>query len=635
MKHFSKTSVLYLVAISILCLGLFDISTAFAAGTMDSNIGLTNSSGAFQKMLTTMTNGMITVARIVSTIMIGLAGCMIAFNVESANKTVWNIILGIGLAINFGTLLTGVFGGYTHVAGGSQSAFSYTFHADAATNAKWYDILSPFAVTYASYTKAGATAIIPVAAKLLIVLTAINASVKISLDLINGDKMKFLTETLLSTGFYMFLILNWYTDSGINLMGSLMDGFEAIGYQAGGAGPNVKTDSIISNAVGMFTTAYGEASKAFSIWSPLSSLATIFCLFVMLILLILTGIEIFMARIEFYTLAMITVPLIPFAAIPQTKFLFERALGAMINLSVKVSVIAFLEALSSKILTDFAAEFAKIAKSDDGLVGNMPVLIQAIMVSLILYFIIKKIPELVQGLLSGQPSSLAGGGLVATAKNVSSSAAKAGTAVATGGASVAKAAATGALQGGAAGAGHFKAAGGGRASAVMGAMLGGAAGAANSVAGSMAKGAAGMMKNSILGSNNNNTGSGGAGAGGADGRSGGLGIVNAMRQGSRLGKNFDAGGKGLFSSPTGVRPDGSVDKQPGVLSDAKEKLQNMWSKPETKQSQYVAKDGTIKTREDPTGRHSGIKGSLVDIKKDVQSTYESFSGSKKPGPKKH
>lgn len=631
MKHFSKTSVLYLVAISIICLGLFDISTAFAADTMNSNIGLQNSSGAFQKMLTTMTDGMITVARIVSTIMIGLAGCMIAFNVESANKTVWNIILGVGLAINFGTLLTGIFGGYTHVAGGTQSAFSYTFHADAATNAKWYDILSPFAVTYASYTKAGATAIIPVAAKLLIVLTAINASVKISLDLINGDKMKFLTETLLTTGFYMFLILNWYTDSGINLMGSLMDGFEAIGYQAGGAGANVKTDSIISNAVGMFTTAYGEASKAFSVWSPLSSLATIFCLFVMLILLILTGIEIFMTRIEFYTMAMITVPLIPFAAIPQTKFLFERALGAMINLSVKVSVIAFLEALSCKILTDFASEFAKIAKSDDGLVGNMPVLIQAIMVSLILYFIIKKIPELVQGLLSGQPS-LAGGGLVATAKNVSNSAAKAGAVVATGGASMAKAATTGALQGGAAGAGKFKAAGGGRAGAVMGAIGGGMLGAANNVAGSMAKGAAGMMKNSILGSNNNNTGSGGAGV---DGRSGGLGIVNAMRQGSRLGKNFDAGGKGLFSSPSGKNPDGSTAKTPGILSDVKNAAKNAWSHAETKPTQYVDKDGTIKTRNDPTGRHSGIKGSLTDIKKDVQSTYESFSGSKKPGPKNH
>lgn len=605
MKHFSKTSVLYLVAISILCLGLFDISTAFAASTMDSNVGLQNSSGAFQKMLTTMTDGMITVARIVSTIMIALAGCMIAFNVESANKTVWNIILGIGLAINFGTLLTGVFGGYTHVAGGTQSAFSYTFHADAATNAKWYDILSPFAVTYASYTKAGATAIIPVAAKLLIVLTAINASVKISLDLINGDKMKFLTETLLTTGFYMFLILNWYTDSGINLMGSLMDGFEAIGYQAGGAGANVKTDSIISNAVGMFTTAYGEASKAFSVWSPLSSLATIFCLFVMLILLILTGIEIFMVRIEFYTLAMITVPLIPFAAIPQTKFLFERSLGAMINLSVKVSVIAFLEALSCKILTDFAAEFAKIAKTDDGLVGNMPVLIQAIMVSLILYFIIKKIPELVQGLLSGQPS-LAGGGLVATAKNVSSSAAKAGAAVATGGASVAKAAATGALQGGAVGAGKFKAAGGGRAGAVMGAIGGGMLGAANNVAGSMAKGAAGMMKNSILGSNNNNTGSGKAGS--TDGRSGGLGIVNAMRQGSRLGKNFDAEGKGLFSKPVGKNADGTTKKEPGVLGNPKTAVENAW----------------FHTNAD--GSHGGIKGRFTDVKRDVQSTYESFAG---------
>lgn len=605
MKHFSKTSVLYLVAISIICLGLFDISTAFAASTMDSNVGLQNSSGAFQKMLTTMTDGMITVARIVSTIMIALAGCMIAFNVESANKTVWNIILGIGLAINFGTLLTGIFGGYTHVAGGTQSAFSYTFHADAATNAKWYDILSPFAVTYASYTKAGATAIIPVAAKLLIVLTAINASVKISLDLINGDKMKFLTETLLTTGFYMFLILNWYTDSGINLMGSLMDGFEAIGYQAGGAGANVKTDSIISNAVGMFTTAYGEASKAFSVWSPLSSLATIFCLFVMLILLILTGIEIFMVRIEFYTLAMITVPLIPFAAIPQTKFLFERALGAMINLSVKVSVIAFLEALSCKILTDFASEFAKIAKTDDGLVGNMPVLIQAIMVSLILYFIIKKIPELVQDLLSGQPS-LAGGGLVATAKNVSSSAAKAGAAVATGGASVAKAAATGALQGGAVGAGKFKAAGGGRAGAVMGAIGGGMLGAANNVAGSMAKGAAGMMKNSILGSNNNNTGSGKAGS--TDGRSGGLGIVNAMRQGSRLGKNFDAEGKGLFSKPVGKNADGTTKKEPGVLGNPKTAVENAW----------------FHTNVD--GSHGGIKGRFTDVKRDVQSTYESFAG---------
>lgn len=130
---------------------------------------------------------------------------------------------------------------------------------------------------------------------------------------------------------------------------------------------------------------------------------------------------------------------------------------------------------------------------------------------LILYFIIKKIPELVQGLLSGQPS-LAGGGLVATAKNVSNSAAKAGAVVATGGASMAKAAATGALQGGAVGAGKFKAAGGGRAGAVMGAIGGGMLGAANNVAGSMAKGAAGMMKNSILGSNNNNTGSGGVGA---------------------------------------------------------------------------------------------------------------------------
>lgn len=231
---------------------------------------------------------------------------------------------------------------------------------------------------------------------------------------------------------------------------------------------------------------------------------------------------------------------------------------------------------------------------------------------LILYFIIKKIPELVQGLLSGQPF-LAGGGLVATAKNVSNSAAKAGAVVATGGASMAKAATTGALQGGAVGAGKFKAAGGGRAGAVMGAIGGGMLGAANNVAGSMAKGAAGMMKNSILGSNNNNTGRGGAGA---DGRSGGLGVVNAMRQGSCLGKNFDAEGKGLFSKPVGKNTDGTTKKEDGVLGNPKKAVENAW----------------FHTNAD--GSHGGIKGRLTDVKRDVQSTYESFAdkgtGNKKP-----
>ena len=431
LRHILPLGILVLVAVLVLA----DGTTASAAASFSSDIGLKGGDNAFQNNLTTMANGMFTVARIISTIMIALAGIMIAFNVETANKTTWNIILGIGLALNFGTVLMSAFGG--SFGGADQAPFEYRMHVTADEDSKWYDFLQPFTRTYIDYTKSGAVSIMPVAAKLLIVLTAISASVKISLDLISGDKMKFLVQILLETGLYLFLILNWY-GHGIDIMGSLCSGFQAIGYHAGGYSDGMGSGSLIANAVTMFTTGYGAAQEAFSIWSPISGLFTILCLVIMFILLVLAGIEMLMAKIEFFTMAMITIPLIPFAALPQTKFLFERALGAMFNLAIKVAVISFLTAMSSRILTDYCDEFAKIAQdpSKGGIIGNMPVLIQAVVVSLLLYLLIKKIPDLVQGLLSGSPS-LNGASMTQTAKNVTSAGVAAGAAIASGGTSVA------------------------------------------------------------------------------------------------------------------------------------------------------------------------------------------------------
>ena len=440
------------MALMLVVFLLADSSTALAAG-FSSDIGLKAGDGSFQNNLTSITNVMFAVARIISTIMIALAGLMIAFNVESANKTTWNIILGIGLALNFGTVLMSAYGGYVGM-GGDQATFEYKMHVDADKDSKWYDFLQPFTRTYIDYTKSGAVAIMPVAGKLLIVLTAISASIKISLDLISGDKMKFLVQTLLETGLYLFLILNWY-GHGIDIMGSLCNGFESIGYHAGGytSADGVRGNSLIENAVSMFSTGYGAAQESFSIWSPISGLFTILCLVIMFILLLLAGMELLMAKIEFFTMSMITIPLIPFVALPQTKFLFERALGAMFNLAIKVSIIAFLAAMSSKILTDYCNEFKKIATdgSNGGIIGNMPVLIQMVVVSFLLYLLIKKIPALVQGLLSGSPS-LSSASMTQTAKNVTSTAVATGAAAASGGASVAanmaKAASTGYNMGG-------------------------------------------------------------------------------------------------------------------------------------------------------------------------------------------
>ena len=191
-----------------------------------------------------------------------------------------------------------------------------------------------------------------------------------------------------------------------------------------------------------------------------------------------------MAKIEFFTMSMITIPLIPFVALPQTKFLFERALGAMFNLAIKVSIIAFLAAMSSKILTDYCNEFKKIATdgSNGGIIGNMPVLIQMVVVSFLLYLLIKKIPALVQGLLSGSPS-LSSASMTQTAKNVTSTAVATGAAAASGGASVAanmaKAASTG-----------YNMGGGGMAGVALGGL-----GAAGKAAGMMARAAGKGIEN--------------------------------------------------------------------------------------------------------------------------------------------
>lgn len=75
-------------------------------------------------------------------------------------------------------------------------------------------------------------------------------------------------------------------------------------------------------------------------------------------------------------------------------------------------------------------------KRRGGIIGNMPVLIQMVVVSLLLYLLIKKIPALVQGLLSGSPS-LSGASMTQTAKNVTSTAVATGAAVASGGTTVA------------------------------------------------------------------------------------------------------------------------------------------------------------------------------------------------------
>ena len=167
--------------------------------------------------------------------------------------------------------------------------------------------------------------------KLLLILTTVQASVKIALDLITGDKIKYLTEVMLHTAVYAFLILNWYGYNGsLDIMGSLMADFEQMGYDASGLTVKMAATGNSLVASDTFTNAFEILDHGLevgvSISHPIMSIPSLIMILFMGFLLILTGIEMLMARIEFWTLAMLTIPLIPFAALSMTRFLFQSAL---------------------------------------------------------------------------------------------------------------------------------------------------------------------------------------------------------------------------------------------------------------------------------------------------------------------
>ena len=585
------------------------------------------------------------IAKTVSIIMVALGGLMVAMNVDGPTKLMWNAILGVGLAISFGGFISSDAFGFMGMASSAAENLpppAFKFPTSSGSAAPDFPSLfggeNSFPSVYMQYTRYGARQMIVPAMKLLLILTTVQASVKIALDLITGDKIKYLVEVMLHTSVYAFLILNWYGYNGsLDIMGSLMAGFEQMGYNASGLtvkmganGQSLVASDTFGNA---FQILYYGLSNAVSFSHPIMSIPALIMILFMGLLLILTGIEMLMARIEFWTLAMLTIPLIPFAALSMTRFLFQSAINAMLNLAIKVCVIAFITAVSSSMLTDYAKAFT----SDHDIGTDFSLLIQGVLISLLLYMIVKKVPELVTGLISGNPQ-LNGATMTSMAKGAAMTGAKVGAAAVTGGAAVAKAG----IQGAAAGAG-FKAAGG---KGLAGQALGAVTGGLNGAAGAMAKGMGGLAKNAIMGDNNNQTGGGG-----------GLGIVNAMRQGARLGKNFDNKNKdgermGMFSTK-----DGKGGQSPSVMGSVKKGIQGAINHPETKQvadmietpmkdakgnimkdadgkdimkqTPQYNEDGSMKMKTVETGRQTGIYGRLYNVKKEASDTYKNSKKTEK------
>ncbi len=419
-----------------------EVSVANAAYVFDNNAAVTEIAGGlsgggagfgttFQTQVSNLSKGLLASAKIIAVIMTAAAGCMVCFGINDGKKTFWNWILGIGLAINFGDLILNLWSVESVYAPTKIEDYKLLMKSEDDPSV---DILSPFMRYYISVIMSGAAVIAPYTVNLTLLLAMIDGAIKVAFDLISGDKIKFLVMMILKVGFFIFLINSWVgTNSSYQLMPALSSGFETMGYTAGGAEEMIKeydranpdsniemqSNQIVTNALNFFNIFWEHAQQ--------QNLLTIFiglvCVVAAVVILFLTALEMFMVRIEFWTMALITIPLLPFGVISQLKFLSDKAIGTMFNLAIKIFVVAFISTLSVNILTGLVDNARETATSSD-FIGNISYFLQVLLYALILFYMTKKIPELVSGLLSGNPS-LSGGSMKEMAMSAARGAANA------------------------------------------------------------------------------------------------------------------------------------------------------------------------------------------------------------------
>lgn len=214
-------------------------------------------------------------------------------------------------------------------------------------------------------------------------------------------------------GFYMFLMMNWIT-----FMGALGEGFQLLGSKAGGSSAAVELGDIVNKVVQFafdMVLAFYENIDFDSLGVLLIAIIGIvvltYCLF-------MTALELFITKIEFLTMALITTPLLAFGVTSKFSFLTEKAIGAMFNLAIKLSCVAFIASMA----VPFIESFVTRLKETKGAGEDIGLILQAILACGIIYLLTKKVPALVSGLLNGAPQ-LGSSGMVDMAKNAGNRAA--------------------------------------------------------------------------------------------------------------------------------------------------------------------------------------------------------------------
>ena len=245
--------------------------------------------------------------------------------------------------------------------------------------------------------------LLPYSITLLLVFVGLD--IVFSWSIYNGSmRMQELVSKLIKVGILLFIIQHMPEINGI-----IIRSFQQWGFIA--AGTSIEIDKITTpaNIMGYSLTVLSDvwtAMEKISIFTA-GGLSTLFgCIMATIAVLFsffLMAMEVMMVIIEFNVFASLLVILIPFAAMKQTSFLFQRCVSTVINYGVKMMIIYFLIGL----ITTTSVTYSKISTAT---LSGM--LVQS-MVYLALGYIVYKVPTIISGMLNGQPS-MSGNGVASS-----------------------------------------------------------------------------------------------------------------------------------------------------------------------------------------------------------------------------
>lgn len=388
------------------------IGSPFGSSSGDVVTQITNFSNVdnnFQTMLRDLAHAIIGMSREIVTIMTIIAAAMWSLSVQDGQKLLWNYIFGIGVALNASDFLFSLYNTFIAGAGVTIAAPTFEGFTFKTPDNPNVPIVGPLINYFIQCMQRGAQILSTYAVNMTLLFAIITTSLNFALELNGGDKIHALVKTLLQTGFYLFLILNWV--GGMNVCHSLLAGFESMAYVASGASDLVASagsselvtapDQIITSAFSIFLAAW-DAIK----WtSPLIALVHIISMVASFLLLCLTALEVIITRLEFWVMVTVSIILLPFGMIPQLKFLADKAIGGIINCAIKMFTVTFLGTIGVTMLNGLAQETMQMVQANkDTWFDDITMTLSTLLFALVMFFVVKQIPKFTAGLLNGSPS---------------------------------------------------------------------------------------------------------------------------------------------------------------------------------------------------------------------------------------